>query len=266
MIRRVVWTEMVMVLLGVTIIQSRVSAAEALPDRAGQRAASSAMSVLEQAARNEQFAFVFFWKRDDDMTRQAYAAFQSFLRQQPNRFAAAVVSVNDPRERSLVDRYDLGRAPLPMVLCFAPNGAISKAITSDFTSTSFQQAVVSPATARCLKALQDNKIVVLCVGNMGTKGFATVCDAAKRFHSEQQYAQSSEVVMIDPGDAGEQSFLKELEVNPGSRVTTTIVLAPPGRPVARFEGAVTEPQIVARLAAAQSSCCPGGSCGPGACR
>jgi hypothetical protein len=61
----------------------------------------------------------------------------------------------------------------------------------------------------------------------------------------------------------EQSFLKALEVDPQTTTAVTLLVTPPGAPIASFEGAVTKEQIAAKLASAQSGGCPGGKCGPG---
>ena len=87
----------------------------------------------------------------------------------------------------------------------------------------------------------------------------------KAFKAESRYGKATEVVMLDPNDKAEQHFLKDLQVDPRTTTAVTVLVTPPGAPVARFEGAVTKEQIAAKLKAVQSGCCPGGKCGPGGC-
>jgi hypothetical protein len=67
---------------------------------------------------------------------------------------------------------------------------------------------------------------------------------------------------MDPGDPTEASFLESLQVDPRTPTAITVLLAPPGQPVATFAGAVTKDQIVAKV---QAGPCAGGQCGPGGC-
>src|SRR3972149_3549031 len=54
-------------------------------------------------------------------------------------------------------------APMPLVLCLAPNGAITGAFTKQFTQDAVDKALVTPAMTAYMKALQDDKIVVVHV-------------------------------------------------------------------------------------------------------
>jgi hypothetical protein len=72
-------------------------------------------------------------------------------------------------------------------------------------------------------------------------------------------------VAIDPADPAEASFLRDLQVDPRANTSVTVLLAPPGSVVGKFDGAVTKEQLVAKLQTAQSNPCAGGKCGPGGC-
>jgi hypothetical protein len=66
--------------------------------------------------------------------------------------------------------------------------------------------------------------------------------------------------MLNPADKAEQHFLKDLEVDPRTPTAVTVLVTPPGAPVARFTGALTKDQIEAAVTAAKSSCGPGCNC------
>ena len=70
---------------------------------------------------------------------------------------------------------------------------------------------------------------------------------------------------MNPEDQAEAALLQELKVDPRTPQAVTVLLAPPGQPVAKFAGAVTKDQIVAKVASAKSGPCAGGKCGPGGC-
>ncbi len=72
-------------------------------------------------------------------------------------------------------------------------------------------------------------------------------------------------MVLHAGDAAEAAFLKDLRVDPKTTDRVTVLMAPPAAVVGTFTGEVTKEQLVAKLKAAQSGCCPGGKCGPGGC-
>jgi len=85
---------------------------------------------------------------------------------------------------------------------------------------------------------------------------------AKEFSRDQRFQAATEFVMLDPTDPAEAGFLKDLQIPPDTSVAVTVLLAPPGSPVAKFEGATTKDLFVTALSKASSECCPGGQCGP----
>ena len=148
--------------------------------------------------------------------------------------AAAIVSVcvTDPRERATVEKFGVDRAPLPLVVAVAPNGAVTKAWPLQVRAEQLREGIVSNCTARCMKALQDQKLVLLCVQNARTAHNAAAWQGAQGFKADARFASASEVVTVDPSDSREAGFLKTLQVNPKTSEAVTVLLAPPGRPVA----------------------------------
>ncbi len=223
------------------------------------------MSAVAQAEQTSRYLFIFFWKQNDASSQRMYGVLQGFLKRMQNGVDSVGVQVTDPNERAVVEKFGVSRAPMPLVLALAPNGAVTKGIPSPFTEQDLEQALVSRAVAESLKALQERKVVLLCVGNQRMRDLPAALQVAHQFEVDARFAKSAQVVTLDPDDQSEASFLRDLQVDPRSPTSTTVVLAPPGQAVARFAGPVSKEQIVAKITAAQSSCCPGGSCGPGGC-
>ena len=116
-----------------------------------------------------------------------------------------------------------------------------------------------------MKALQSQKLVLLTIQNQSTPYSQIAYRGAAQFKQDARFNNSTEIVMLDPADPAEAGFLQNLKVAPGTQEAVTVVLAPPGKPIATFTGPVTKQQIVAKVTSAQSGCCPGGKCGPGGC-
>jgi hypothetical protein len=227
--------------------------------------ASPGFAALASASQKDRYAFVFFWKVNDEQTQRMYEDLQSAVAKMSDAAETVKVRVGDPNERPTVEEFGVARAPLPLVAAVAPNGAVTKAWPLQFREDQLQDGIVSGGTARCMKALQDRKLVVLCVQNAETAHSLVAWQSAQGLKTDERFATASEVVKLDPADSHEASFLQSLQVDPGTRDAVTILLAPPGRPVARFVGAVSTGQIVAKVTSAQSGCCPGGKCGPRGC-
>ena len=166
----------------------------------------------------------------------------------------------------MIAKFGIDRSPMPLVLALAPNGAVTKGFPLKFDEKQLFQAFVSQGTAHCLKALQSRKLVLLSVQSRSTYvGQASLQQGAADFAADARFAGATEIVPIDATDPAEASFLQDLQVDPRVSNSVTVLLAPPGSVVGKFEGAVSKEQLVAKLKASQSSACAGGKCGPGGC-
>lgn len=226
---------------------------------------SPGATAIEKAAKESKYLFIFFSNGQDAQTTAMKSVFQTAMAKMTDRADSIAISVTDPAEKSLVDKFSVRGAPMPMVLAIAPTGAPTRAFPKRFDEAQLQQAFVSPCTAKCMKAIMDRHLLLICVQNGKTQFNQEATQGVEAFKADPQYAKVTEVVMLNPSDKAEQSFLKSLEVDPQTTTAVTLLVTPPGAPVASFAGAVTKEQIAAKLAAAQSGCCPGGKCGPGGC-
>jgi hypothetical protein len=223
---------------------------------------SKGLAAIDTAARDGKYLFVFFWKANDEQSRSMHGVFQSAMSKWAESANSIGVQITDPDEKPVVDRLGVSRAPMPLVVALAPNGAITKGFPIKFTEQQLREAFVSRCTAKCMKALQDRKLVLLCVQNEKTQFSQAALQGVQSFKTDARFATATEVVTIDPGDGTEASFLQALRVDPRTPTAVTVLLAPPGQPVATFVGAVSKDEIVAKV---QAGPCAGGKCGPGGC-
>ena len=164
-----------------------------------------------------------------------------------DRADAMAIHVADPAEKPIVDKFGVRGAPMPLVLAIAPTGAATRAFPKQFDEAQLQQAFVSPCTAKCMKVIQDQHMILICVQNGKTQFNQEAMQGVKAFKADPQYSKATEVVMLDPADTAEQQFLTALQVDPRTTTAVTVLVTPPGAPVARFAGAVTEEQIAAKI-------------------
>ena len=234
--------------------------------QADSQPASKGTAAIQHAAAADKYLFVFFWREKSQQTSAMWGVFQSAMSKVADRAESVAINVSDPAEKSVVAKFGVDRSPMPLVLALAPNGAITRGFPGKFNEEQLSQAFVSPGTAKVLKGLQARKLVLLSVQSRPPHvRQVSLQQGVTDFAADARYAGATEVVSIDPADPAEASFLQELQVDPRSSTSVTVLLAPPGSVVGKFEGAVTKEQLVAKLQTAQSDPCAGGKCGPGGC-
>jgi hypothetical protein len=236
------------------------AACAAAPTDGAAATLSHGGKALETAAKDNKYLFIFFYKEDTQHSRVMRTVFQTALAKLAATAQSVEIQTEDPAEQQLVTRYGVSRAPLPLVLVIAPNGAITKGFPTQFDENQLRQAFVSPCTAQCMKALQDRKLVLLCVQQPSPQAQqAAFPRGVQEFTTNEPYSRNSKVVLLNASDPAEAAFLKSLQVDPQTTTPVTVLMSPPGSVVGTFVGDVTKAELIAKLKSA-SSCGPGCSC------
>lgn len=222
------------------------------------------MAALQEAAAANKYLFAFFWKADSPHTESLRKVFEQATKQVEDRAQAVTICITDAAESEIVGKYELTRAPMPLALTIAPNGAIMGGFPGKFTEEDLLDAFGSPALERSMKSLQDGKLVLLCAQNDSTSSNAEALKGVQAFRDDPRFTAATEIVMVDPSDSAEAAFMRDLKIDSGITEAVTAFLAPPGSVVAEFQGATTKEQLLSAVQSA-GSCGPGSSCGPGGC-
>lgn len=218
-------------------------------------AASAGEQAVSSAARNNQFAFVMFYRGNDTAAQAMHGTIKSTLADR--RDAVLVpVQIGDNAEQALVKKFDATRIPMPAVAVLAPNGAVCSVFPQKVTSHQLSAAIVSPGQASCLKALQDKKIVVLCAQSAPS---AEIPVGVRQFQADKLYSSRTEVVTVMATDPNEAKFLKQLRVPTNQRTPVVAFMAPPGVMIGVFNGNITHNELAQKLAAA-GKCCDDENC------
>ncbi|MCA9006805.1 MAG: hypothetical protein KDA70_16135, partial [Planctomycetaceae bacterium] len=77
------------------------------------------------AAKENKYTFIMFWKNQDDATKAMWSTLQQNLSGKTDTTTFVAVNTTDPAEARLVEEYGVSRAPMPLTLAVAPNGAIT---------------------------------------------------------------------------------------------------------------------------------------------
>jgi hypothetical protein len=227
-------------------------------------ASGKGMAAIRQAAEKGKYLFMFFSKDYSEQSLAMRKVFDKAMETLADRAEWIAVDVTDSSEKAIVAKFDLSRAPMPLVLALAPNGAITGGFPTKFTEQQLVEAFATPVTEKVMKHLQDNKLVLLCVQNDKTKSNDAAMQGVRDFKADARFAAATEIVMLDPADSAEAAFLADLEIKPNTEEAMTVFLAPPGSAIAEFKGATSKDELAAVLQKASSGCA-GGSCGPGGC-
>jgi hypothetical protein len=223
------------------------------------------MKALTQASAAGKYLFIFFSAEDDENTKAMRKVFSDAVAKTSDKASSVAVTISDPAEKEIVAKYGVEKAPMPLVLVVAPNGAVTGGFPTTFDEKALLNAFVSPGMEKCLKVLQERKLVILCAQNKSTKSNDAAMKGAQDFKADKRFAQFTEIVQIDPADAAESKFVTQLRIEPKTAEAVTALLAPPGVVVGTFKGAVNKDALVAALTAATSGGCGSGGCAPSGC-
>ena len=222
------------------------------------------MAAIQQASEAGKYLFIFFSKADDDQTLAMRKVFDQAMEKVADRAQSVAVSIADASEAAIVDKFDLSRAPMPLVLVMAPNGAITGGFPTQFEEQQLVDAFATPGTEKVMKSLQDGKLVFVCVQNGTTSSNDAALQGVRDFKADVRYASATEIVTLDPSDQAEAGFLTDLQVPSDTKEAVTVFVVPPGQAIGKIEGATNKDALVELLSRANTSCGPGG-CGPGGC-
>lgn len=145
---------------------------------------------------------------------------------------------------------------MPLVLAVHPNGAVTGVFMNKVSEPELARCLVSPSKANCMKALQQNHLVVLCVQNTAAP---TMPKGVQEFKADPHYATRTDVFALNPSDPNESAFLTEMQIDPRSQAPITVLLAPPGVLVEKFAITASGGDMAAALHKA-GKCCNDPNC------
>ena len=215
------------------------------------------LPAVERAAAAGKTLFLYLHKAEDSQGLAKRKVFDAAMKSLGPRADSIAIDLRSPAEKGLIEKLELKRLPLPFVLALAPNGAVTGGFPIEFDEQKLRGALVSPAMASCLKALQDKKTVFLCVQNEQSKSHAEALAGIKAFRADPKSAATTEVVLLDPKDSAEAQTLERFKIEGEGAIALTVLLKPPGTVAARFSG----PTDKAKISDAMKACtsCAGGT-------
>jgi len=225
---------------------------------AAQKATRSpTQRVLDQSAEDGKFTFLVFFKTDNDAVRAMIKAARDGAEKRSDKAVVAVVQVTDPAEQALVEKFDVARSPMPLTLAVAPNLAITGIFAKELKEEHFEAALVTPTMTRCMKSLQEGKLVFVCL-QTGEKGVTP--PVVQSMQLDPEFSARVVVESLKVSDPEEARFLQQMQVDPKQvRAPLAALLAPPGLLIGKYDGSVKKEQVLTALHQA-GKCCDDPNC------
>jgi hypothetical protein len=259
MIHKALMSLVVMAMVGLmSVVLISEGAAQAPP-----AAPNRGIAAMDRAAKAGRHLFIFFYRQDDAQTQALGAVFNSAVAGTGGRADSIAIPITDPSEAGVVTKIGVKDAPMPLVVVLAPNGAVTASFPGNFTKEQLLGGLATPAMEKLLGALQQGKLVLLCVQNGRTRGNAEAMSGVSAFKADQRYTAATDVIMLDPSIPMERPFLTKLGMNGPLDEAMTFFMAPPGSVIGSFKGATDKDQLITTLTNAVKGCGPG--CKPGQC-
>jgi hypothetical protein len=204
-----------------------------------------------------RFTYMLFWKQQDANTQQFTETIQTAAAKRTDRVNFTAVDLKDPANREIIAHYGVSRAPMPLAICVADNGAVTGVFTRRPNEAALERALVTSAMADATKALQDKKIVVV---HVKATPDAQLPIGAAQFVAEPDFQARTTVIDIVLGDPAESRFITDMQIKPNDvSDSMLVIMAPPAALVGKFTSTATRDDIVTKLHAA-GKCCNDPNC------
>jgi hypothetical protein len=219
--------------------------------------------AVEKAGSSDKYVYALFYKENNDQLTKARSLVESARKKVERKSETVEINVADPNEQDIVNKFGTSRAPMPLVLVLAPNGAIMGGfpLTQLPDETRLVECVGCKASEQTLKALQQKNMVVLCAQSKTTAENGRAMRGVEEFLRDPKYGKTTAVVIVDPTEPATAKFITQLGLDPKSPMAATAILAPPGSVISTFQGETHADKIISAIKAAAA---PKG-CGPGGC-
>ncbi len=215
-------------------------------------------TFIQENGTKSIFTAVLFYDKTDSAAYQSMdSTAKQFAKDNSRRVVLREVAADSAGAASLVEKYRLLRAPMPLLLVFAPNGAITRGYAQKVELAKLQTSLVGPVEQKLIKYMQQRKPVVIRIPSKTPQENADFNTVITDFEKLRGFKpEVLEVIALSKDD-------KKLEEKYGlslySGKAQTVVLTTAGTVAGSFSGKVSAEDISEALKNAGSSCCANNS-------
>jgi len=165
---------------------------------------------------------------------------------------------DDKENASLVTKFRLAGAPLPLILVIASNGLPVGALTeSEANAQDLVKMIPSPKMLEAISALNSGKAVFFVCSKKTFTDKSKALDNCRIANT--QMAGKAIIVEVDLDDKNEADLIKNLNIPLNTATTITVVSNNQGQVTAIFNTTPEVYKLVSSVSKVAKSCCPSGS-------
>jgi len=218
---------------------------------------SALYTQLQDSSKAGTFTFIVFHRQNDDATRLLYQQTQSGIAAYPGKATVVTARVDDPAERAFVDQFGISRAPMPLTVAVAPNGAVTGVFPRTLGAEQISAAIVSPTMMACMKELQQNKLVFVCLAKNGR---TVVPPGVQALQLLPEFRGRISTVGMTLNDPAEDRLYQQMRLDANQvKGPYAVLIAPPGVLIGHFTSLNPVEQIAAAIHKA-GQCCEDPNC------
>lgn len=207
------------------------------------RAATTAEQV-DAASEKGKYTYVMFYRSNDSATQKMASTIRDHVSETSEKTTWVTVNVRDRKEAALIKRFDASRIPLPAVFGVAPNGAVTGVYRQKVDEQQLTNAILTPKYAEMVKALQSQKIAVVCLmpasqSQMPAGVAALLKDPAFK---NKLYSINASATNAEEGE-----FFRRMHVDTTLDAPVVLMFAPPGTHLGTYQATVTGEELATQL-------------------
>ena len=220
--------------------------------------AMTAAKAIESAQASQQYLLLLFYDRTDDSYQQMEDIITDFQHSSSENIQVYKALTTDLKNADIVKKYGINRAPLPIILVFAPNGAVTGGFPQKVTEEQLTESIVPELIMNIFKSVQANKVALVLFKNNKTTFNNEVTIAANDFSKDKRLNGFVDIIQQNPQESEIKDFLTQCKLDNNIKEATAVLIVPPGKIGGVYSGNITKDTIIAGLAActAGSGCCP----------
>lgn len=218
---------------------------------------AEANAALEKAQQAGQFTFVVFYRDNTSPTQKMLSVVQQAVASHGERTTMTTASMATPEGQALAEQFKVSRAPMPMTVAVAPNGAVTGLFSRQVAKANIDAAIVPPVMMECMKQLQDQKLVFVCLTESDQ---AAVPAGVRALQLDPLFKDRMALIALNVRSVEEARLMQQLKVDAKQvQGPYAALIAPPGVLVGHFTGTSTAEQIAAAIHKA-GKCCDDPNC------
>ena len=219
----------------------------------------STQEAFNTAQKSHQFLCILFYDKKDENYRAMENEMTNFVKKSPQKILTYQVVTTNPKETDTIAKYRINQAPLPVLLVFAPNRAVTGGFPQRVSEEQLTKCLVSDLMMNILKPIQDGKITLVLLQNKKTKFNKESTAAANEFSKETGIKGNVAIVKADPNEPQNQEFWRRYIPETELSEAVIISILSTGQIAGIYKGKTSKEALLEGITSALNSrgCCGG---------